>query len=399
MSCTHSVCSIIPPHILRRLAASPNPAYREAAFNTLLATARLRAERQLIARVGFMANATGVLRRSIYDCRHAAQPESAALARAEGDAAVADKSVNRAYDGFGVTYGFFSNVLHRNSIDDRGMRLDGYVHFRNGYNNAFWDGRRMVFGDGDGRLFKDLTESLDVIAHELTHGVVEATAGLEYHLQPGALNESMADVFGSVVKQWNFKQDVTKADWLIGDTIFTPQVKGDALRSLRAPGTAYNDPDIGKDPQPAHMRDFVNLADTEEDDWGGVHINSGIPNHAFYLAANAIGGNAWGAASAIWYEALKRAGVLTNFVQFAVLTSQAASGLYGAQSRERAAVVDAWRAVGVLDEVPLAAGAADMGDADAKVEYLARRIDVLARQVEVLQGRIEFENHKRKKRA
>src|SRR5207302_5822793 len=133
-------------------------------------------------------------------------------------------SVNQAFDGLGDTRQFYLDVFQRDSIDGRGMRLDGYVHRGVKFNNAFWDGREMVFGDGDGQIFGDFTGSIDVIGHELTHGVTENTAALEYHDQPGALNESVSDVFGSLVKQWVRKQTADQADWLIGAEIFTPGV-------------------------------------------------------------------------------------------------------------------------------------------------------------------------------
>ena len=137
--------------------------------------------------------------------------------RAHQDGPLAsDPSANRAFDGLGKTRDFYDKILGRNSIDDHGMRLDGYVHRGRNYNNAFWDGQHMVFGDGDGVIFTDFTGSLDVIGHELTHGVTEFAAGLEYHTQSGALNESVSDVFGAVVKQWSLKQTADKADWLIG---------------------------------------------------------------------------------------------------------------------------------------------------------------------------------------
>ena len=111
----------------------------------------------------------------------------------------------------------------------------------------------------------------------------------------------MSDVFGSLIKQYSLKQDASHADWLIGAGLLAAGVKGVALRSMKAPGTAYNDPVLGRDPQPAHMKDYIHTTD----DNGGVHLNSGIPNHAFYLAAIAIGGNAWDVAGRIWYETLR----------------------------------------------------------------------------------------------
>jgi Zn-dependent metalloprotease len=180
-------------------------------------------------------------------------------------------------------------------------------------------GRRWC-GDGDGRIFTDFTKSLDVIAHELAHGVTEHTAGLEYHNQSGALNESMSDVVGSLVKQWSAQQTAEDADWLIGGEVFTPDIDADALRSMKAPGTAYNNTLLGKDPQPDHMSKFVHLPDTEEGDNGGVHINSGIPNKAFYLVAVGLGGFAWEAPGLIWYESLKASTTTTDFQQFADTT-------------------------------------------------------------------------------
>jgi Zn-dependent metalloprotease len=227
------------------------------------------------------------------------------------------------------------------------MRLDGYVHFGAKYNNAFWDGRQMAFGDGDGRIFSDFTGSLSVIAHELAHGVTEHTAGLRYHNQPGALNESMSDVFGVLVKQWSSKQSAETADWLIGAEVFTPEIDADALRSMKAPGQAYDNALFGKDPQPDHMSNFVNLPDTDRDDNGGVHINSGIPNKAFYLTAMEIGGFAWEAPGLIWYESLKASTVETQFQNFADTTYQKAGELFGVDSDEQRAVLAAWQEVGI----------------------------------------------------
>lgn len=196
------------------------------------------------------------------------------------------------------------------------------MHYGQDYDNAFWNGHQMVFGDGDGEIFGDFTACVDVIGHELTHGVTQFTAGLQYQDQPGALNESVSDVFGSLVKQHSLGQDAAHADWLIGAGLLAPGIQGVALRSMKAPGTAYDDPRLGKDPQPAHMRDYVDTTD----DNGGVHINSGIPNHAFYLLATALGGQAWDRAGRIWYDALTggRLAADADFTAFARATVAAA---------------------------------------------------------------------------
>src|SRR5215813_8312571 len=291
---------ITPPHILHKLLESSDKDIRQAALNTLVTTARLRGERATMASFAAAAPANG--RRTVFDCQRSTQLSSAIVARTEDGSPATDDSANRAFEGFGATRQFYKEVLDRNSIDDRGMRLDGYVHRGVAFNNAFWDGREMVFGDGDGFQFTDFTRSLDVIGHELTHGVTQFTAGLEYHDQPGALNESISDVFGSLVKQYALGQTATDADWLIGEGILAPGL-GAALRSLKAPGTAFDG-----DSQPAHMRDYRRLPDDDDPrhDNGGVHINSGIPNHAFYLASTALGGHAWEKAGRIWYDALTK---------------------------------------------------------------------------------------------
>jgi Zn-dependent metalloprotease len=202
----------------------------------------------------------------------------------------------------------------------------------------------MVYGDGDGEIFQRFTKSIDVIGHELTHGVTQYEAALEYEGQAGALNESLSDVFGSMIKQHSLKQKADKADWLIGAGLFTRKVNGAALRSMKEPGTAYNDPTIGKDPQPGHMKDFVNTTS----DNGGVHINSGIPNRAFYLAAIELGGYAWEKAGKIWYIALtERLRERSTFQNAANITVEVAGTLYGKSSVEQNAVKKAWDQVGI----------------------------------------------------
>ena len=235
-------------------------------------------------------------------------------------------------------------VFCRNSIDGRGMRIDSSVHYGRKFDNAFWNGSQMVYGDGDGDLFNRFTVSIDVIGHELTHGVTGTEANFDYEGEPGALNESFSDVFGSMVKQW--KQNVTaeNADWVIGEGLFTAKIKGRGIRSMKVPGTAYDDPVLGRDPQPAHMKDFYN----GYDDDGGVHINSGIPNRAFALAAIALGGFSWEKAGAIWYTALtERLRHTADFATCAKATIAIAAEMFGKGKAEERAVVEAWKTVGV----------------------------------------------------
>ncbi|AEV83535.1 peptidase M4 [Actinoplanes sp. SE50] len=347
MTYAHRISCITPPFILTRLLDSDNVDIRQAALSTLVSTAHLRGERSVRGLIAGALASPSDGRRSVYDCRHSTFLPFATLVRSEDDAAVSDASANRAFDGFGATRSFYAEVFQRNSIDDRGMRLEGYVHRGRRYNNAFWDGQEMVFGDGDGQVFTDFTGSLDVIAHELTHGVTEHTAGLEYHGQSGALNESISDAFGSMVKQWSLGQTADQADWLIGPEVFTPHIDADALRSMKAPGTAFDNKLFGKDPQPDHMSRYVDAPDTDEGDWGGVHTNSGIPNKAFYLVAIGIGGKSWEAPGHIWYESLKASTSKAQFQDFADTTYRKAEQLYGTDSREQQAVKAAWDGVGI----------------------------------------------------
>jgi Zn-dependent metalloprotease len=385
---------IMPPHILRKLLESKDKNVREAALNTLLASTRLRGQRMTRAAF-FSAAASANSRRTIFDLRNSTDLSSASTARTEDGPPSGDDTVNRAFDGLGTTRVFYHEIFDRNSVDDRGMRLEAYVHYDTDFNNAFWDGREMIFGDGDGVLFTDFTKSVDVIAHELTHGVTQFTAGLDYHNQSGALNESISDVFGSLVKQWSRKQTAEEADWLIGPDIFTPGIQGDAIRSMKAPGQAYNNELLGKDPQPDHMNRYVQLPDTDSSDHGGVHINSGIPNKAFYLTAAAVGGYAWEAPGRIWYESLKASNPSTEFQDFADTTYAKAGELFRPGGVEQQAVLAAWREVGIrvsAGPVAVAVGARRPGvrvaagslqEAD-KLAALTRQMDDLSGQMKVL---------------
>jgi Zn-dependent metalloprotease len=338
-----SVCGILPPHILQSIILHGTAEERRDALATLTQSERFRERRLLLATLPVMALA-GEKRRTVFDAKGQTSLPGAPVRR-EGDPPTSDVAVNEAYDGAGATYDLYFDVYGRNSIDAQGMRLDSSVHYGQAYDNAFWDGTQMVYGDGDGKLFERFTRAIDVIGHELTHGVTAHEANLDYQDQPGALNESFSDVFGSLVKQRSLGQTAGQANWLIGEGLFTAKVKGVALRSMKSPGSAYDDPVLGKDPQPSRMSGYV---DTTDDD-GGVHINSGIPNHAFYLAAVSIGGNAWEKAGQIWYDALTK--LLRRDSDFAAAAQQtlaAAADRYGSSSAEAKAVSDAWKQVGVL---------------------------------------------------
>lgn len=351
----HSIFCILPPYILHSISQNGNPTQRAAALRTLASDSTFRALRASAvgptpaARRRAAATMEAVKQRTIYKANNT-EDLPGELARAEGASPTGDEAVDEAYDGLGATFDFFANILDRNSIDDEGLPLDATVHFGEDYSNAFWNGQRMVFGDGDQDLFNRFTVSLDIIGHELAHGVTEDEAQLMYVFQSGAVNESMSDVFGSLIKQYALKQTAEEADWLIGAGLFTKKVQGVALRSMKEPGTAFNDELLGKDPQPGHMKDFVR---TYKDN-GGVHINSGIPNRAFYLTATQLGGYAWEKAGRIWYEALRDSRLRPNsgFRQFARLTITNAGRLFGSGSVEQGIVRKSWAKVGIEIEAP-----------------------------------------------
>jgi Zn-dependent metalloprotease len=271
------------------------------------------------------------------------------LVRAEGKAKVKDVAVNEAYDGSGDTYDFYQQLFSRNSLDDDGMALISSVHVADyddegnfvPMSNAYWDGEQMAYGDGDGLIFRRFTRSLDVIGHELTHGVQAHASNLEYAGQPGALNEHFSDVFGVLIRQWKNGETAGKASWLVGADVLVPARTRRAIRDMENPGTAFvDDPYLETDPQPAHMKDLYRGVK----DNGGVHLNSGIPNRAFVLAAKAIGGNAWEVPGAIWYAALLKLRPRSQFAACAKATLEAA-GSHGAAAKK--AVSAAWKKVGV----------------------------------------------------
>ena len=335
---------ILPPGILHKLARHSDEKVRASALDTLELDHKFRIARAESAawsggrfvrpvtfgRVGGQAN------RTIYDQRHSTLQTPGKVVRREGQRPSSDKAVNQAYDGLGATYNYYWSNFQRDSIDGQGLPMLGLVHYATDYDNAFWDNAgHMFFGDGDGRMLTETTAGIDVIGHELTHGVTQHEANLVYSGQSGALNESISDVFGIQVKQLALGQNVEQSDWLIGEDIVGPEIRP-ALRSMKEPGTANP-----HDDQPADMDGYVEAGD--------VHTNSGIPNRAFYVVATTLGGNSWDAAGPIWYATLAdpQLSSTASFADFARLTVVHARRRYGATSKEADAVRNGWDAVKV----------------------------------------------------
>ncbi|WP_338884960.1 M4 family metallopeptidase [Xenorhabdus sp. TH1] len=288
------------------------------------------------------------LHRTIYDAKNKEDFPGEELSRSEGMPESSDDSVNESYEYLGKTHEFYKKVFGRNSLDNKGIKLVATVHYGKNYLNAFWTRKQMVFGDGDGdgKYFNRFTSAIDIIAHELTHGVIESEAGLDYIYQSGALNESIADVFGIMVKQYVNNQKVDESNWLLGQGLlgpkFNPENKSDvSLRSFINPGSAFSG-----DRQVGHMDLYEDLPFIIDN--GGVHIHSGIPNRAFYLVAMELGGYAWEKAGKIWYETLldKRLSSDADFEDFAKLTVDNAEKLFNKKTSK--IVSHGWKKVGVL---------------------------------------------------
>jgi Zn-dependent metalloprotease len=345
------VCFALPSRLLEHAARKVGGEHGARLMAHAAHSARLRGARATkaaaAAPLGLAGARAGKELQRVFDARNGTKVPGW-VARKEGAGAADDQTVNHAYDNVGITLDFFAKVCGRRSLDGRGMRVDSTVHYRQGFANAMWNGKQMLFGDGDGVNILGFAQSLDIVAHELMHAVTqrmvpgglgESHEGKKVTLtgQAGALNESFSDVFASMVKQWHGGEDVKKADWLLGEGVLAPHI-GRAVRSLAEPGNTartYDDDD-----QPGDMAGYV--------PGGDAHTNSGIPNHAFYLAAKALGGHSWERAGKIWFEALGQLHSRADFTDAASATDAAAARLFGAGSREREAVQAAWRKVKVI---------------------------------------------------
>ncbi len=251
----------------------------------------------------------------------------------------ADGTIKRAFDETQAVAKFYQTVFGRNSVDNMGKTLLSSVHFSVNYNNAFWNGNQMTYGDGDGNIFIDFTKSNDVIGHELTHGVTQFTGQFVYQNQSGGLNESMSDVFGSMFRQWRANQSVNQADWLIGSGIMGPGAIAQGftcLRDMANPAAAHC-----LAPQPTHFSQYVNGMDP--------HESSGIPNFAFYKAAKAYGGKSWEKVGQVWYKALAGYSPSPNLrmLSFANRTRRQARLMFPGDVALATAINSAWKAVGL----------------------------------------------------
>jgi Zn-dependent metalloprotease len=343
----HCLCCALPQRLVRHVYAKRGDAPSATLADHEQTTAAVRVQRNVAIASDPGPTAAGAAGRVIRDAAGSKRLPGRVV-RTEGQPPVADPAVNQAYDNIGITLAFFQSVLQRHSLDGEGVAVTASVHFGREYPNAMWTGKEMIFGDGDGEHIRGFAQSLDIVAHELTHAITQYIVarglgrlqqGGQANLvgQAGALNESFSDVFATMVLQWHARQDVHQASWLIGEGVLAPHI-GRAVRSLKNPGDTaltYDDDDQAKD-----MRGYV--------EGGDAHVNSGIPNHAFYLAATELGGRSWEQLGPIWFGALGRLRHDATFADAAAATGETAARLHGAGSPAHRAIVSGWRKVKVL---------------------------------------------------
>jgi Zn-dependent metalloprotease len=345
-----SLSCIIPDYLLEQLAKGKGEEFKKTVENTIARDRVMRISRSAIAQLTTsesVQRAAAGKNRTVYSADNTMTLKKRRVRR-EGSSSSGNAAADKVYDYFGNTYDFFKAVFDRDSIDGSGMPMIGTVELGPNYANAFWNGREMGFGTGDGVIFRNFVDSLDVIGHELTHGVIDfnGTGGLAYSGQKGALNESVADVFGTLVRQYIRSQSAADADWLIGSEIM---VSATCLRSMADPHDGLGTSPNGTPGQPKTMSEY----DHTTRDNHGVHINSGIPNHAFYQFATRLGGFAWETAGRIWYDTLTKGNLPpgdffdpasgTTFQMFADKTMEFA----GTDRSIRQKLADSWAAVGI----------------------------------------------------
>lgn len=342
-------CFIIPRKVLARLAHDrrltarqrtdfANAAALEAQWR------KIRSERAKLTRLARATLPSGLTLRAaavppavnVFDCRHGTTLPGTPVA---DPGRSTDGKARRAFVETTAVAEFYQALFGRNSLDGAGMTLISSIHYSVNYNNAFWSGTQMTYGDGDGKVFLDFTKSNDVIGHELTHGVTQYSAGFNYTGEAGGLNESMSDVFGSMFRQWRAGHDVTQADWLIGGDLMGPAARAQGFTCLRDMADPAAKHCLA--PQPKRYAQFRPGMDP--------HETSGIPNLAFYEAAMAIGGKSWEKAGLIWYQALT--GFPPNpglkLAAFAKRTRQLAATLFSGDPTVAHAIDSAWRTVGL----------------------------------------------------
>lgn len=342
----HCGCTIIPADVLEKLSKDKQLSTEErksfadtAQFDANWRKVRALRTKTTASAQGLMASGAALAAApavTVFDCKKTTSLPGSPVT---SPGTASDATAKRAFNETTEVAKFYKAVFGRNSIDNQGMTLQSSIHYGVKYNNAFWTGGQMVYGDGDGQIFVDFTKSNDVIGHELTHGVTQHSSQFAYSNEAGGLNESMSDVFGSMFRQWRANQTVAQADWLIGKDIMGPAAlqRGlTCLRDMANPAAAHC-----LAPQPTKYSQLTPGMDP--------HYTSGPPNLAFCTAAKAAGGKSWEKVGKVWYRALTGYAPSPNMKMktFATRTRRLARTMFPADPSVAQAVDKGWKAVGL----------------------------------------------------
>ncbi|MGZ5271471.1 MAG: M4 family metallopeptidase [Ramlibacter sp.] len=339
-------CFIVPKDVLERLAGDrqlPQDLRKAAADSARITDGirRMRVDAGELTAIGQTIGAHLLQlapspKVTVYDCRNTQTLPGTPVA---GPGNAKDATAKRTFKETTGVAKFYESVFGRNSIDDAGMTMMSSIHYGQKYNNAMWNGSQMVYGDGDTKLFVDFTRGNDVIGHELTHGVTQHSLQLGYSGDAGGLNESLSDCFGSMFRQWEAKQDVAQADWLIGADIMGPAAKAKGFTCLRNMANPADKAALAA--QPVHYSQLTPGMDP--------HYSSGPPNLAFATTCKALGGKSWERIGQVWYAALTTSGPDPSMTmpKFAARTRQLATQLYPKVAAVAAAVDAGWTTVGL----------------------------------------------------
>jgi Zn-dependent metalloprotease len=343
------VCQIVPMKVLRRFSRDKrlNAAQKKSFADTMKIDAelrKLRTQAATLSRVtqavappaALVAAAAAPPKVTVNDCSGNQPLPGSEISNPSGSS---DQTASRVFAQTTKVAQFYGQVFNRNSIDGMGMTMISSIHYGTKYNNAFWNGTLMAYGDGDGSIFVDFSQGNDVIGHELTHGVTQHSLQLDYADQPGGLNESISDCFGSMFRQWSAGQNVNQADWLIGSDIMGPAAKTGGKTCLRDMANPAANHCLS--PQPTKFSQYKDGMDP--------HESSGIPNLAFTTIAKSIGGNSWDKTGQVWYQAVTGSGSNPSMKMkaFANRTRAVAAQLYPNDTSVAGAVDAGWKAVGL----------------------------------------------------
>jgi Zn-dependent metalloprotease len=344
MRCT---CCIVPADVLKRFAGDTTlpQDLRSSLDDTLRVDLEFRNLRRQanrltqVARLAIVAPARQLMGPptvSVFTCDHSQSLPGTQIPDPDGSS---DATAKNVFKETTLVANFYKEVFNRDSVDNANMALLSSIHYGKNYNNAFWNGSQMTYGDGDGKIFVDFSKANDVIGHELTHGVTQYSLQLNYSGDAGGLNESISDCFGSMFRQWQANQTAGTADWLIGADIVGPAAKERGLTCLRDMANPAADHCLA--PQPTSYSQITPGMDP--------HYSSGPPNLAFCTACKIAGGESWKGVGKVWYEVLTQSGPHPNMVMkdFANRTRNTSAHLFPGNTTLQNAVDQGWRHVGL----------------------------------------------------